>query len=332
MSCKKEKQRAQKVLKSIKVFTIVVTYNGMEWIPLCLESLSNSGMETGVIIVDNDSTDGTQGWIRSNHPEMTLIELGENVGFARANNRGIRMALDQGAEAVFLLNQDASVEFETIGKLYNAYKSSSGYGIFSPLHLKGDRSALEAGFAVYLQEEWERRGLKSNERARRMDPVALQNGTDRIFSVKFINAAAWMISRDCLQQTGGFCPLFFMYGEDLDYSRRAEAEGFKTAVVPSAQIRHFRIEQEKEKPGWSLQWELDHFERSILLLFLHPSLNLGQRFVRIISLWSRGLRRLIRTEPFSVFYFYKEKTRLFFFVQRQYASLKKSGPWRFLDQ
>ncbi|MBZ9787851.1 glycosyltransferase [Psychroflexus sp. CAK57W] len=84
-------------------YVIIVTYNAMSWIDRCLQSTG----DYPVVVVDNASTDQTVVHIQSNYPKATLLPQNKNLGFGQGNNVGISYALNQGAEHVFLLNQDA---------------------------------------------------------------------------------------------------------------------------------------------------------------------------------------------------------------------------------
>lgn len=85
----------------------------MQWLQKCLDSCK--GYQ--VIIVDNNSTDGTVSFIKENFPNIHLIPQTENLGFGQANNIGIKYALEQRAEYVFLLNQDAYLQEGCLGNL-----------------------------------------------------------------------------------------------------------------------------------------------------------------------------------------------------------------------
>ena len=102
---------------NVKLFVIVVTYKGKQWYDRCFVSLRESTLPVQTIVVDNASNDGTVEYIRAHFPEIHLIESKENLGFGRANNLGMRCALDQGCDYVFLLNQDAWVEPDTFEKM-----------------------------------------------------------------------------------------------------------------------------------------------------------------------------------------------------------------------
>ena len=123
-----------------KVFSIIVTYNGMQWIEKCISSIMQSSIQSDIIAIDNKSTDGIPDYIAEKHKRVHLIRSEKNPGFAKANNIGIRYAYDLGADYVFLLNQDAWVENETIASLIKTFTENGNDGIASPIHLNGSYS------------------------------------------------------------------------------------------------------------------------------------------------------------------------------------------------
>ena len=78
----------------------------MKWLQNCLEAIKKSTYPVDTIVIDNGSTDSTVLFIKSNYPEVHLVESGKNLGFGQANNVGMRYALEQNADYVYLLNQD----------------------------------------------------------------------------------------------------------------------------------------------------------------------------------------------------------------------------------
>ena len=189
---------------STRVLAIIVSYNFAGWMKRCLGSLRCSELPVDVVVIDNSSTDNTVQMIRMDYPEVRLICSSENLGFGRANNIGLKIALEEKYDAAFLLNQDAWVEEKTIGTLFKLCREYPQYGVLSPIHLTGRRDKLDHGFAIYT-------GINN------------LNGFDKnkdVVPVPFINAAFWMIPTNVLEKIGGFCPLFYHYGEDKDYANR----------------------------------------------------------------------------------------------------------------
>lgn len=193
-----------------KVFAVVVTYNGLQWLDRCLGSLLSSDMPVTVVVVDNASTDGTPEHILADYPDVRLIRSNVNHGFAKANNIGIRYALDNRADYVFLLNQDAwTVEEHTIRSLIGTFERNASVGIVSPIHMNGQNDSLDWKFATYMSGDF-----VSDAYLGRIKEEYL---TD------YVNAAAWLVSRECFEKIGGFdTNLFVHYGEDSAYLQRVK--------------------------------------------------------------------------------------------------------------
>ena len=213
-----------------KLFVIIVTYKGYQWYERCFTSLRNSEYPVQTIVIDNASNDGTVEYIREHFPEIHLIESKENLGFGRANNIGMRYALDHGCDYVFLLNQDAWVEPNSLTELVRVAEKYPEYGILSPIHLTADKSSIEPHLLSYI----------ANDKI--TDPTFVQdlyfNTLKEVYTSKYINAAAWLLPQNTLKNIGGFCPLIYHYGEDDDYMNRVHFHGLKIALVPSARIVH----------------------------------------------------------------------------------------------
>jgi len=204
-----------------KVFVVFVTYNGAHWIDKNIQSLLQSQYPVHIIAIDNNSTDDSAALL-AKYPQVGLIQSPENLGFGKANNIGIKKALELGANYVFLLNQDAWVFEDTIGNLVSAMESGNkSFGIISPTHFIEDNISLDKSFETYL-------GRKTNE----------ING---IATVPFVNAAAWMLSRECIETVGYFEPLFGHYGEDRNYCDRVRFHKFQIGIDANSRIVHDRV-------------------------------------------------------------------------------------------
>jgi GT2 family glycosyltransferase len=214
------------------VFTIVVTYNGMSWIRNCLESLVLSQAPSAIIVVDNNSVDPTVDFISTNYPGINLIRLQKNIGFGQANNIGIEYARKKGAEYFFLLNQDAWIEHNTIKSLHDSIKRNKNLGILSPLHVNGNGTDLDIYFRKYLQQSKLEDFFRSS--------LLKKKSPQGIIKTRFVNAAAWMISRECIEKTGTFDPVFHHYGEDENYAQRVLYNKFEIGIDLHSKIFHDR--------------------------------------------------------------------------------------------
>jgi GT2 family glycosyltransferase len=193
-----------------------------------MNSLIHSSHPLHVVVIDNGSTDGTPGHIKKKFPSIQCIESGKNLGFGQANNIGFNIGMAKGADYFFLLNQDAWIEKNTVDKLVQLQAENPGLGIVSPMHYDGEGKDLDRYFSEYLKKSGNRQ--------------------DQLIVSNFVNAAAWLITKACLQKTGGFDPVFFHYGEDQNFAQRALYWGFRIGVHPTAKIYHDRAQRIAKTP------------------------------------------------------------------------------------
>lgn len=208
----------------MKVLVIIISYNFEQWIEHCLGSLRQSGHPCDVLVIDNGSQDQTVERVQKEYPEVRLIDNQRNLGFGRANNIGMQIALNEGYEYVFLMNQDAWIDKDTISTLISLSQEHPQYGILSPVHLTGKGDKPDPGFGHYA-------GIKHlNELSTSKDLLPLP----------FINAAFWMIPTSVLKKVGGFSPLFYHYGEDKDFVNRIHFHRFLVGYSPKVFGNHDR--------------------------------------------------------------------------------------------
>jgi GT2 family glycosyltransferase len=224
--------------KPTNLFAVVVTWNGVRWLDNCLGSLGKSTVPIQTIVVDNASSDDTALRVREHYPEVILIENKTNQGFGRANNTGMRIALEKGAEYIYLLNQDAWVEPDVVEQLVRLMENHPDYGILSPMQYAGDGITLDEGFRQLLPP---------------VPGVLLPE----IYPVDFVMAAHWLIRTNALQVTGGFLPLFRHYGEDKNLIHRMLFHGWKTGIASRLKGFHDR----KNRPETGKQKLQIHYGR-----------------------------------------------------------------------
>ena len=230
----------------------------MEWIDRCLTSLHESNLQTHIIVIDNLSTDGTAEYIENHFKDVELIRSKDNLGFGRGNNIGLKRAIEDHVDFVFLLNQDAWVKKETLDCLVQSQQDNPEYGIVSPVHMNKENTALETKFAEYSGPD-NTLNLLSDMYFKTLKPI---------YETKFVNAAAWLISKECLVKVGGFNPLFPHYGEDEDFINRVKFWGFKVGINPLAQITHDSI----------FNWDKIEFNSKRNLIFNYiPLANINHR-------------------------------------------------------
>ena len=207
-----------------KVLVIIVTFNARKWVRKCLRSVEKSSLTADVVLIDNGSTDDTLALVRKDFPDTRIIETGENLGFGAANNRGLRIALDEGYKFAYLLNQDAWLEKDTLEKLVAAHKPE--WGILSPVQTDARG----------------RRDKRFDRKCGKYIDAALggYHNDRQVVEVPFVMAAHWLLSRKAIETVGGFSPAFRQYGEDDNWIDRLHYHGLHCGVVPAASAVHDR--------------------------------------------------------------------------------------------
>lgn len=288
-----------------EILVIVVTYNAMQWAKRCFDSLHSSTVSSDVFVVDNGSTDGTQGYIRQEYPDVIFQQSTENLGFGRANNLGFDYALAHGYKYVYLLNQDAWVDPDTFEKLIVAAESNPSYGIISPMQLTGSRKRCDPSFE-YI----------------RCNLVGVFKG-ETLHEVDFVMAAHWLIPTEHLRMVGGFSHAFAHYGEDVNLCDRMHYFGLKVGVCSTAMAVHdreFRPEQSHDKKAL-------RFAIKYNTIVNNPVVDSRFRdFVYLID-YTLVIARECKKASFSSKYKAFKNMLKYFWVARSYRSLYKVGKY-----
>lgn len=224
---------------NLKLFVIIVTYNGMKWIDRCITSVLNATVKSEILLIDNGSTDGTKEYVASTYKNVITLPNSVNLGFGKANNIGIQYALEHSCDYVYLLNQDAWVDGNTFQILIETLERNSQYGVVSPLQVTASKTKLDKNFAKYCSIE---------HCPDLLDALLLHRTIKEVYDVDFIMAAHWMITRKCIEKIGGFNPVFPHYGEDENFLHRVSFHGFKKGICPltiSVHDREYRVVTKK---------------------------------------------------------------------------------------
>ena len=212
-----------------RIFAIIVTYNGMKWYDRCFGSLRHSTLPVTPIVIDNASSDGSVAYIREHFPEAVVMEEKENLGFAKANNVGMRYALDHGADYVFLLNQDAwLVQDDCLERMVENSERHPEFALLSPLQLYGSGRQI-----VFESKHY---GAK-NEKNDWISDLYFSDLKD-LYEVEYVCAASWFLPVSTLRTIGGFDPLFYHNGEDDNYLQRIRYHGYKVGICPKVNVCH----------------------------------------------------------------------------------------------
>jgi GT2 family glycosyltransferase len=258
---------------NLKILTIIVTYNGSKWIKKCIDSIQVSNMDTDIFVVDNASIDETV-FILESYPTLILHKSKYNLGFGQANNLGLKHALKNKYDYVFLLNQDTWIEKNTIEILLTVAEKNKEYGIISPMHYFSDEISLEYNFSVQLSP-WFCKNIVSDFVLKEFKEM------QDIYSLNFVNAAAWLVPKKTLEVIGGFDPLFFHYGEDNNYCNRLKYHGLKIGIVPEVKIYHDCLDANNIKDQ-STKEQLRKFEIESKAKLANINIKINRKSITLI--------------------------------------------------
>ena len=219
---------------------IIVTYNSAADVDACLGSLVQHPPSTDheIVVVDNASTDGTAAAIRSRWHGVRVIDSAANIGFARANNLGIRQTF---GSLILLLNPDTTVPAGALDTLVEALDARPDVAVAGPRLVDADgRVELSFGRMLSPIAEVRQRFLVDGSRRRGAIAAYVESITRRTQEVDWVSGACLLVRRADAEAVGLMDERFFMYAEDVDFCASIRARGRRVLFCPSAEMVHLR--------------------------------------------------------------------------------------------
>lgn len=226
---------------------VIVGYKSLEYLKTCIESLRRQeGTEFEIIVVDNDSRDGTAEYLRG--IDVKCISLDKNSGFGAAANIGAREA---SYNYLLILNPDTVVPSGTLKKLRDSADSGPGFGLLAPaleypdggIQISARAFPRRRDFLISRGSPLFKLGITGEKKAGYIVP---QN--DRPVEIPAVSATAIMLKTDLFNEIGGFDERFFMYLEDIDLCRRINEKGLPVILLPGVRIRHSWRKSSSQRP------------------------------------------------------------------------------------
>jgi GT2 family glycosyltransferase len=220
---------------------LIVSYNSRRDLETALRSLTEKapGVPHEIVVVDNASTDSTTAYIRERWPRVRLIVSESNLGFAQANNLGIR---NTSSDLVLLVNPDTIVTGSDVDRLVSVLESQPDVAIVGPRIVDGSgRAELSFGAMISPWTELRQKILvRGNDRGLLPITALVDRMTRRTHRVDWVSGACLLIRRQDLDQVGGFDPRFFMYAEDVDLCAAVRSHGRSVLFSAEPQVVHLR--------------------------------------------------------------------------------------------
>ncbi len=314
-----------------KVSIIILNWNGKRDTLECLDSVRRIDYpHFDIIVVDNGSTDDSVSAIRKAFPDVVLLETGKNLGFAGGNNAGIRYALKQGADYLFLLNNDTIVDQQILGCFMDASVRIGQEAILGAkiyYHAEPDR-------IWYAGARW----LEDISRFDHLGQGCIDDGKDfnTLSETDYVCGCALFVSARLLNRVGLLDEEFYLTFEETDLCYRARKAGYKSYFVPKAKVWH-KISVSFGGEGSAL---FHYFLMRNRLLWAKKNLSISERLIIYRRVSYELLRYLLpprfrvddpgeeslMKSMFSSFKAYKEKYR-----QKQDSPLRKAKLWAVRD-
>ena len=210
------------------VSVVVPNWNGMRFVGMCLDSLAKLDFEDyEVIVVDNGSADGSREMIEEQYPDVKLLKLPDNMGFAIACNEGIKAS---NAEYIVLLNNDIEVTPDWLRELYEGMERhpECGMGTTKMMFLDQRDVFYNTGDLFHSWSAGGGRGQGEKD-------VGQYEKEDYVFGAC---AGAGIYRREFFNQVGLFDEDFFIFAEDVDLNMRGQLQGLKAVYLPKAKVFH----------------------------------------------------------------------------------------------
>lgn len=300
------------------VSIVVVTWNAKRYVLECLESLyaHPSSRATEIIVVDNDSSDGTPEEIRAAYPRVTLIQNEANVGFAKGNNIGIAAAKGR---YLCLVNSDVVVPAGCIDTMLNYLEENPRVGLLGPRMLAPDGSI---GLSVKnFPTVWNTFCCALGLHSLFPNSRVLGGFEPRGFcysksaDVEVVSGWFWAVRREAIAEVGGLDERFFMYGEDMDWCRRFQQAGLRVAYCATAEALHYGAASSSRTPA---RFYVEMYRANLQYFRKHHAKASVLAYQAVIC-----LHQAVRVASYALLFFLnrERRTDLVFKVKRSWFCL-----------
>ncbi len=251
---------------------IIPNWNGRKLLKDCLNSLAEQTFkEFKIILVDNGSKDNSLEYVEKNFPQVKIIKLGKNFGFARAINEGVKTS---NAEYVVFLNNDTKVDKNWLGNLIKCADSHPEViSVNSKLLNFYDRKIID-GVGILINEVGQARSIGWQEK-----DSGQYEKEQYIFGS---TGGASLFRRKDFIEVGLFDEKYFMYCEEVDFSFRAQFRGYRSIFCPGAKVFHKHKATSRKLPAHIEYWQFRNMTQTIIKDFPAGILFKNWRWLKII--------------------------------------------------
>ncbi len=266
-----------------KIYILILNWNGKEDTIDCLESVLKIDYPNyKTVVMDNGSQDDSVVAIKEKFPEILIIENNANLGFAGGNNTGIDRALSEGADYIFLLNNDTVVDPQILKAFIPAIDKYPQAGIFgSKIYYYGTNKIWYAG------AKW----IGDRASFIHVGQGKLDNGKDweEILETDYICGCALLVKSEVVKKIGKLEPKYFLMWEESDFCYRARRAGYQSIIIPQSKVWH---KISASFAGGNRSPHYQYFWWRNRLLWLERNINLQESFTAYKIVFRDILRQI----------------------------------------
>lgn len=283
------------------VSIIIVNYNTKQLTKNCIESIiaKTSGVEYEIILVDNESSDGSQEVFASDK-QIKFIEAGENLGFGKANNLGVQYAM---GDYIFFLNSDTLLLNNAIYEMWRYCEEHKGdkIGGLGCILCDGNNKRCHSYAKLSNWKDIVKSYLFApycKSKAKKIMAMDAEDESKDAFEVGYVTGADLFIPRKVIAECECFDPDFFMYSEESEMQWRFKKHGYKNMIIKSPKIMHLEGMSQEKKKSPTMK-KIIMTQSSLYLYVKKTSSNLQYIMFRVLFPLTRLPFLLLSKRPIS---------------------------------
>lgn len=278
----------------MNVCAVIVTYNAMRWAGKSISSLYRSTCcPYRIIVIDNSSSDGTPEYVNATFPDVELIRMDSNIGFAASARVGVDKAVGSGADAVLLMHHDVWLAPDALEVLEGNCTDDS---LLVPVYMNGPGSDYETSF---------RSVIRHSGRLRKALPGSAGGRSCYKIPVRNVPYGCWFIPVPLINEIGFLNPLFFCSGASEEYLARMRCRSKKAFVVTGAKIFH-----DRDSYGDRTLYDTSLIYRDLLLIECDPGKTKTGRVVSRALLLAGLVRKSLHYRVNLLPFYFKDRRRI----------------------
>lgn len=272
-----------------KVTVIVVGTNEKKWLTNSLKSLVLNDYENvEIVFIDNNSNDGSKEHVEINFPSIKIFKNDKNLGFSGANNIGIKYALENGSDYIFLVNPDTISPSGLINRLVDFMNKNTDFGIIGPIQKTYNNIDELNKWSIQVLENQDKSVFHKWDIKDKTTPRCKNHVDPNVIKHAYVQGSAIFFRNVVFREIGLFEEIFHTYYEETDLCRKARWAGYEIGVLLDIFIQHFGGGESINRPTYT-----NYYFRRNKYIYLITDPEYG--FHEILSISRRWILRDVKS-------------------------------------